>query len=133
LKTRVLALAALSTLAALVPAAAASRPSTTEPAEEIDVYVTLRDTGITLDRHKATRGAVARFIVHNLGRKPHNFALGKQNVTAVRTGLSTRVLKPRSKVQILLIFLDFRGQISYRSTVAADRANPRMRGVFTIE
>lgn len=133
MKSRVLALAALASVTALVPAASASRPATTDPTEEIDVNVTLRDSGITLDRHSATRGAIARFIVHNLGKKPHSFALGKRNVTAVKTGLSTRVMRPRSKVQILLIFLDYRGQLQYRSAVPADRANPRMRGVFTIE
>ena len=89
---RIAAVVALASLAALVPAA----QGTTEPVEEVDVYVTLRDSGITLSRKDAVRGAVARFIVHNLGKKPHSFELGKGNVTAVRTGLSTPVIKPRA-------------------------------------
>jgi hypothetical protein len=125
---KIIVVAALAALAVMVPAA----QGTTEPAEEIDVYVTIRDTGITLDRKEAARGAVARFIVHNLGKKPHSFVLGKQNVTAVRTGLSTPVIKPRSKVHILLVFLDFRGTLPYRSGVRADAKHPRMRGVFAI-
>lgn len=126
---RIAAVVALASLAALVPAA----QGTTEPVEEVDVYVTLRDTGITLSRKTAVRGAVARFIVHNLGRKPHSFVLGHGNVTAVRTGLSTRVMQPRSRVKILLVFLDFRGALPYRSGVKADAKNPRMKGTFTIE
>jgi ribosomal protein S9 len=125
---RIAAVAALASLAVLVPAA----QGTTEPVEEVDVYVTIRDSGITLSRKEAVRGAVARFIVHNLGKKPHSFELGKGNVTAVRTGLSTRVMRPKSRVKILLVFLDFRGALPYRSTVPADARNPRMRGVFTI-
>lgn len=125
---RIAAVAAFASLAVLVPAA----QGTTDPVEEVDVYVTLRDSGITLSRKEAVRGAVARFIVHNLGKKPHSFVLGTGRVTAVRTGLSTRVMQPRSKVKILLVFLDFRGGLTYRSTVKADLRNPKMKGVFTI-
>ena len=125
---RIAAVAAFASLAVLVPAA----QGTTDPVEEVDVYVTLRDSGITLSRKEAVSGAVARFIVHNLGKKPHSFVLGTGRVTAVRTGLSTRVMQPRSKVKILLVFLDFRGGLTYRSTVKADLRNPKMKGVFTI-
>jgi hypothetical protein len=125
---RIAVAAAVASLAVLVPAA----QGTTEPVEEVDVYVTIRDSGITLNPKEAVRGAVARFIVHNLGNKPHSFVLGKGNVTAVRTGLATPVMKPKGQVRILLVFLDFRGALPYRSTVKADMRHPRMKGVFTI-
>jgi hypothetical protein len=138
MKSRTFLLALLSALVVLVPAANA-RLGTTEPTEEIRVIVNITDKGITMSPKAAPRGAVALFTVRNHGKKPHSFAVGEGLGTAMQAnisykkGLATPTIKPGGKVQILLIFLDLRGQLPYRSTVPADAKNPRMRGFFTIQ
>lgn len=138
MKLRVFLLAGLLTIA-LVPAAQ-GRVGTTEPTMEIPVTVTLTDRGISMTPKVGTRGAVALFVVSNVGKKPHSFAVGEgaggvamQANVSFKKGLATPVIKPGGKRQVLLIFLDFRGQLPYRSTVKADLNNPRMRGHFTIQ
>jgi hypothetical protein len=137
-KSRVFLLAGLLTIA-LVPAAQ-GRVGTTEPTEEIPVTVKLSDRGISVTPNVGTRGAVALFTVSNVGKKPHSFAVGEgqggiamQANVAFKKGLATPVIKPGGKRQVLLIFLDYRGQLPYHSTVPADAKNPRFRGVFTIK
>jgi hypothetical protein len=134
MSVRLLFLAVVAALAAAVSAATIpSARATTEPIEEIDIHVTIRDSGITLDRKSAPRGAAGRFIVFNLGKKPHTFTLGSKNVVSISKGLTTGVIKPGAKVKVLLVYLDFRGALTYRSVVKADLKNPRFRGTFTIE
>jgi len=41
-------------------------------------------------------------------------------------------MKPSSKFKVLLVFLDVRAALPYRSSTPADAKNPRMRGTFTI-
>ena len=123
-----------------VPAAAnGARPETTDPTMEIPVYVTLRDTGITMTPKAGERGAVALFIVRNAGKKVHSFAVGEgkggvamQANIEYKKGLATRPIQPGGKPQVLLIFLDYRGLLPYRSTIPADAKNPRFKGNFTI-
>lgn len=124
---------------ALVPAASgAFRPGTTEPTQEIRVEVTLTDSGIKLSHKVGERGWVALFVVRNKGTKPHSFevagkgGLALQANVSFKNGLATPVMKPGSKFKVLLIFLDVRGALAYRSYVPADLKNPRMRGTFTI-
>ena len=134
-----LAFAAVSAVALVPAAAGGAGPATTEPTEEIPVKVTISDRGITMTPKTGTRGAVALFVVSNVGKKPHSFAVGEgaggvalQANVEYKKGLATRVIKPGGKRQVLLIFLDFRGELPYHSTVPADAKNPRMKGVFTI-
>lgn len=132
-------LAAVSAVVLIPSAAGGARPLTTEPTMEIPVTVTLSDRGITVNPKVGTRGAVALFVVSNVGKKPHSFGVGEgkggvalQANISFKKGLATRVIKPGGKRQVLLIFLDYRGTLPYHSTVPADAKNPRMRGVFTI-
>jgi hypothetical protein len=135
-KLRLFTLAALAAVA-LVPAAQGAAqqrfggPRTTAPPPVVDIKVTITDTRIGLTPKGAQRGDYARFILLNVGKKPHTFTLGgTKHGTGVQTGFS-RLLKPKEQ-KILLLFLDYRGQIAYRGTLPADRSLPGMKGVFTI-
>jgi hypothetical protein len=132
-KLRLLTLAAVSA-AALVPAAQTSaRPQTTAPPPVVDIRVTISDAGINMSPKRAFRGVYARFILVNVGKKPHTFSLGaaaKHRGTGVQTGF-TKPLKPGVQA-ILLLFLDYRGPVAYRGSLPADRAKPGMKGIFTI-
>jgi hypothetical protein len=116
---RIVALGMLASLAVLMSAAqGVARPTTTEPTEIVDVDVTLRDS---------------RFIVRNRGKKPHSFTVGHDKVVVLhKAGLSTGIIRPGSRARILLLFLDYRGKLQYRSIAPADLKNPRMKGYFTI-
>src|ERR1043165_2112326 len=107
-----LAVLVLASLA-LVPAAQA-RPQTTAPTVFLNINVTLTNSRIILDKHSAPRGTYARFIIRNVGTRPHNFTLGKaRSGSGAQSGFS-RTLKPRQK-RILFLFLDYRGPIPYTS------------------
>jgi hypothetical protein len=130
-RSRLIALAAVSAVT-LVPAAHA-HPQTTDPTVFVDIKVTITDTRITVNPNSVPRGQYARFFVHNIGTKVHSFALGKPGAkagTGVQTGFS-RTVKPKEQ-KLLLLYLDYRGQLPYYSTVPADRSKPGMRGIFTI-
>jgi hypothetical protein len=117
--------------AAATPQQSAARPQTTAPPPVIDIKVTITDSRIDLSRKHAFRGDYARFILHNTGKQPHAFAFGGgKRGTGVQTGFH-KLLKP-SEVTILLLFLDYRGRVSYGGTLAADRAKPGMTGTFNI-
>jgi hypothetical protein len=130
-KLRLFALAAASAVA-LVPAAQGSaRPRTTAPPPVVNVKVTITDTRIGVTPKVAQRGDYARFIMINVGKRPHTFTLGStKHGTGVQTGFS-KALKPNEQ-KTLLLFLDYRGQVAYRGSLPADRSLPGMRGVFTI-
>jgi hypothetical protein len=135
-KLRLFTLAAVAAVA-LVPAAQGAAPQrfggprTTAPPPVVDIKVTITDTRIGLTPKGAQRGDYARFILLNVGKKPHTFTLGgTKHGTGVQTGFS-RLLKPKEQ-KILLLFLDYRGRIAYRGTLPADRSLPGMKGVFTI-
>jgi FtsP/CotA-like multicopper oxidase with cupredoxin domain len=131
---RIVTLSLLASLAVLLPAAqGAARPTTTEPTEIVDYNVTLRDSGITVSPNVGLRGTAGRFIVRNFGKKLHSFTVGNDKVVSLyKAGLSTGMIKPRSRARILLLFFDYRGKLTYRSIAPADRSNPRMKGFFTI-
>jgi hypothetical protein len=48
----------------------------------------------------------------------------------VQTGFS-HTLKPKTQ-RTLLLFLDFRGPVPYKSVLPHDRGKPGMKGIFTI-
>lgn len=137
MKSRILVLAGVAAFA-LVPAAyaaarmqASASPRTTAPPPVVDIKVTITDTAIRMNPKKAFRGDFARFIIVNVGKQPHTFKFGGgKRGTGVQTGF-TQALKPRQQ-KILLLFLDYRGRISYQGTLAADRAKPGMKGYFSI-
>lgn len=129
---RTFALATLS-MVVLVPAAHGTvrAPKTTAPNVFVNIQIKITDARITLDRHTANRGDEVRFIIHNVGKKPHSFTFGATTRQAgMQTGFS-RAFKPGEQ-KILLLFLDYRGPLSYRSIVPADRAKPGMKGIFRV-
>lgn len=118
-------------LAVAALATASSGSATTAEPPVVTVKVTITDASIGMTPKNAVRGAYVRFILVNLGSKPHGFALGtEQRGTGKQTGF-TQLLRP-SQQKVLLLFLDYRGKVAYRATLAGDRAKPGMRGVFTI-
>jgi hypothetical protein len=125
------AIGAVATVA-LVPAAQSlARPLTTAPPEVITVRINMTDTAFRVGPKSAPRGDLGRFILVNRGKKPHAFALGHtKHGTGSQTGF-TRTLKPGQQV-VLILFLDFRGELPYRGTLPADRVNPAMQGTFKI-
>jgi hypothetical protein len=130
-KSRLVTLAAIASVA-LVPAAQSARqPATTAPPPVSNIKVTITDTGITISPKLAQRGTMGRFILVNKGKKPHTFVLGhERRGTGVQTGFK-KALKP-SQQSVLILFLDFRGAIPYHSPLPADRTKPRMKGIFRI-
>jgi len=120
---------------ALVPAARGTirthdGPLTTVPNIFVDIQVTITDTRITLNRRSANRGDECRFIVRNVGTKRHSFTLGGTARGTVQPGFS-HTLNPKTQ-QTLLLFLNYRGPMPYRSIIPADRSKPGMHGTFTI-
>ena len=131
MKSRLLALAAVSAVA-LVPAAqSADGPQTTAPPQVANIKIVITDTGIRFSPKIAQRGSMGRFVVVNVGRKPHTIVLGSERRgTGVQTGFK-KSLKP-SQQSVLLLFLDFRGLLPYHAPLPADRSKPAMRGTFRI-
>jgi hypothetical protein len=119
-------------LTATAAMAATSGPQTTAPPPVIDIRVTITDSAVRMAPKSGYRGDYARFSVINSGKKPHTLVFGRQRKgTGVQTGF-TAALKP-SQQKILLLFLDYRGQVPYAGTLAADRSKPGMKGTFTIK
>jgi hypothetical protein len=129
--TTVLAGALVPTAHGTIRTQPSAHPLTTEPTPIREIRVTITDTRITVRPGAAPRGSYARFTVHNVGTRPHSFTLGKAKPgTGLQTGFS-RTLKPKTH-KILLLFLDYRGQLPYYSSLPADRSKPGMKGIFTI-
>ena len=131
MKSRLLALAAVSAVA-LVPAAqSADQPQTTAPPQVANIKITISDAGIRVSPKIAQRGSMGRFVLVNVGKKPHTIVLGhERRGTGVQTGFS-KSLRPGQQA-VLLLFLDFRGLVPYRATLPADRTKPAMQGTFRI-
>jgi hypothetical protein len=135
MKTRSLPLVALLA-AALAPSAlgtvrTSSQPQTTVPDVFVTVHVTITDSRIALDRHKASRGDEIRFILRNTGTRLHNFTLGGTKRGGGRQTGFSRTLKPREE-KFILLFLDYRGLIPYRSNMKIDLTKPGMKGTFRV-
>jgi hypothetical protein len=130
-KSRLLALATISAVALVPSAHSADQPRTTAPPQVANIKIIVTDTGIRFSPKIAQRGSMGRFILVNVGKKPHTIVLGhERRGTGVQTGFS-KSLKP-SQQAVLLLFLDFRGLIPYRATLPADRSKPAMQGTFRI-
>jgi hypothetical protein len=130
-RSRLLALAALSAVVVVPTAGNAAQPRTTAPPQVANIKITISDAGIRISPKIAQRGSMGRFILVNVGKKPHTILLGSERRgTGVQTGF-IKSLRP-SQQSVLLLFLDFRGLLPYRATLPADRAIPAMRGTFRI-
>ncbi|MDX6438769.1 MAG: hypothetical protein QOF76_4707 [Solirubrobacteraceae bacterium] len=131
MKSRHFALAAILAVA-LVPAAeSAVQPRTTAPPPVANIKITITDSGIHMSPKIAQRGTIGRFILVNVGKKPHTFVLGhERRGTGTQTGFS-KALKPHQQ-SVLILFLDFRGPIPYSGVLPADRNKPRMKGIFRV-
>jgi len=128
-KGRIVTLASAS--AVVFASAAVAAPQTTAPPPIVDIKVTISDSGIGLSPKHAVRGAYARFILVNTGKLKHTFRLGTaKHGSGAQTGF-TKTLAPGVQT-ILLLFLDYRGEVPYLGTLPHDRGKPRMRGVFRI-
>jgi hypothetical protein len=131
MRGRFFALAAVSAAALAQGASSFAHPQTTAPPPVIDVKVTITDTAIKMTPKRALRGDYARFILVNVGKKRHTFTFGaKKKGAGVQTGF-TKPLRPNEQ-KILLLFLDYRGKVSYYGSAPADRLKARMKGIFTI-
>ena len=130
-KSRLLALAAVSSVA-LVPAArSADRPQTTAPPPLSNIKVVITDSAITVSPKRVPRGSMGRFTLVNAGKKPHTFVLGHERRGAgVQIGFK-KALRPRQR-SVLILFLDVRGAIPYHSPLPADKHKPRMQGIFRV-
>jgi hypothetical protein len=125
-------LVVLAMVPALSPVGAAhARPLTTAPGLTITIHVTITDTRIALKPDKAPRGVEARFVIKNLGAKPHNFTLNGKTVTPGVLQRFSRTLNPHQQ-EIVRIFLDRRARLPYLGGLAADRGKPGMHGFFVI-
>jgi hypothetical protein len=137
-KTRAFFLAAVlsvelvSTAHGAVRTSVSVRPQTTVPDAFVTVHVTITDAHIKLDRRSASRGDDARFVIRNIGKRAHTFTLGStaRRASGERSGF-TRTLKPREE-KLILLFLDYRGPLPYRSTMKYDLDKPGMKGTFRI-
>ena len=131
MKSRLLALAAVSCVA-LVPAArSADRPQTTAPPPLSNIKVVITDSAITVSPKRVPRGSMGRFILVNTGKKPHTFVLGhERRGTGVQIGFK-KALKPKQQ-STLILFLDIRGAIPYHCPLPADKNKPLMQGIFRV-
>ncbi len=131
MKARLLAPAVVSAVA-LVPAAQSSAgPLTTNPPPVITIKIFITDTAIRMSPKRGQRGVMARFILVNLGKKPHTFSMGhEKRGQGVQTGFNAP-LKPNQQ-SIHIYFLDYRGKLPYFGSLPGDRSKPAMKGVFTI-
>lgn len=130
-KSRHLGLAAALAIALVPSAQSAVQPRTTAPAPVTNVKITITDGAIRMHPKLAQRGTMARFILVNVGKKPHTFELGRERRgTGKQTGF-TKSLGPNQQ-SVLILFLDFRGVLPYRGTLPADQSKPAMKGIFRI-
>jgi len=127
-----LSVALVSTAHGAVRTSGSVGPQTTVPDAFVTVHVTITDARIKLDRRSASRGDDARFVIRNIGKRTHTFTLGStaRRGNGEQNGF-TRTLKPREE-KLILLFLDYRGPLPYRSTMKYDLNKPGMKGTFRI-
>ena len=101
------------------------------PSTSANTPPTITDNAIRVTPRRAFRGDYVRFILVNVGKKPHTFSFGaKKKGAGVQTGF-TKPLRPNEQ-KILILFLDYRGRVTYYGSLAADRLKAGMKGIFTI-
>lgn len=106
---------------------------TTAPDSYVNIHVTMSDTKLTLSRHEGPAGSDARFIIRNIGKKPHTFQLGTaKRGLGFQTGFNALVKPGQQK--ILILYLDYRGaKVPYFEDVHGTRSTkPGMKGIFTV-
>jgi hypothetical protein len=116
--------------AMLVPSASA-QSQTTAPNIFVNIHVTLTDTKVILSPKTAPRGSDARFIVRNIGTKPHSFTLGSSVLGANLQSGFTRTIQPKQS-KILLLYLNARGALTYYGGATAKKSTPAMKGIFLV-
>jgi len=106
-------------------------PHTTAPDLYVNVRVTMTNQRFILSRDSGPRGADAKFELHNVSNKPHEFSIGSKKYQAgLQTGFSV-TLKP-GQHKVLILFLDIRGKVKYHPGLPADHGKRGMDGVFDI-
>ncbi len=106
-------------------------PHTTAPDLFVTVKVAITNDKFIVSRHSGPRGADAKFELHNISNKPHNFSLGNEDYgSGKQTGFTT-TLKPGQR-KLLVLYLDIRTTLHYFPGLAADKSKKGMRGVFKI-
>jgi hypothetical protein len=115
----------------VVAPSAGARPQTTAPNVFVNIHVTLTDTKVIMSPKTAPRGSDARFIVSNVGTKPHSFTLGSSKLGADLQSGFTRTVTPKHH-EILLLYLNTRGALAYYGGTTASKALPAMKGVFLV-
>ncbi len=106
-------------------------PHTTAPDLFVTVRVTITNEKFIVSNHSGPRGADAKFVLHNISNKPHNFSLGNERYgTGKQTGFNV-TLKPGQK-KLLVLYLDIRGTLRYFPGLPADKGKKGMEGVFNI-
>ena len=115
MKKPLLVLALFAALTGVVAAPSLARPTTTAPAYNFDIHVTITDAGVTLDRSVAKRGWLAHFLILNKSHKAVRFDVG---------GLQTKLIPPGKQGKVGA-FLDTRGQYTYK-------VNNQVKGYFQV-
>ena len=106
-------------------------PHTTAPDLFVTVKVTITNSKFILSSHTGPRGADAKFELHNISNKPHNFSLGTEDYgSGKQTGFTT-TLKPGQK-KLLVLYLDVRSTLNYFPGLPADKGKKGMHGAFKI-
>jgi hypothetical protein len=125
------ALVAASAGALVVATQSPAQLRTTAPPAVAPVKVTITDARISLSTGRAQRGTYARFLLVNIGKRPHTFTIGHtKHATGQQTGFK-KALRP-NETAVVLLFLDYRGELPYFSSHPADRSKPGMKGIFRI-
>jgi hypothetical protein len=110
-------------LALCCPAASLAATATTAPTRAVLVKVTISDKGISTALYNsdtapnaaesyfvayyAMRGQMAYFVIHNRGKRSHNFTVLGRKTNAIRPGKTAR----------FHLVLKQRGKFPYRSTL----------------
>ena len=101
---------------------------TTVPTPYLTVKVTMTDSKFTLSKHSGPEEWDARFVIHNVGTKPHAFDF--RGGDARFEGKVNTLVQPGQK-KIMILFLNQQGTtLHYFGSLAADRSNAGMQGVF---
>ena len=131
MKTRLAVILTATAVGLVLAAQSSAQPQTTNAPQAVTVKITISDRAITVSPKAAQRGSIGRFVLVNVGKKPHTFVLGhERRGTGQQTGFSKSLAA--NQQAILILFLDFRGKLLYSGTLPADRSKTGMKGAFRI-
>jgi hypothetical protein len=117
---------AAAVIAAVLAPFSGATARTTSPAVLVNVHVTITDKGVIMKPKTAPRGSDARFVIQNIGKKPHSFTLGTVRKAGLPTGF-TRIFGPKSHA-IFVLYLEYRGPLQYE----VDKGGKGLDGVFLV-